>query len=466
MTHDHEPTSRCASAQVPTPDLDAVRRYGTDAMSFQALKAGRHWWRDAPPPEGTGASLAYVRSGRSWIAIGTPLTEPDMRAEAVRRFVGAARAQGCRPVFFGVEDLSPFAGCRSLMLGLQSVLEPSDWHATLRSSPRLREQLRRARAKGVTVRPVAAPALSEQAPLGREVERLRAEWLASRAMEPMEFLVAVEPFYEAAAHHYLVAERNGKAVQFLSAVPIPGRNGWLMEDMLRGPDAPNGTTELVIDALMARVGAEGHWLTPGLTPLAGTIPLWLRIVRVVSIPLYDFSGLQRFRARLRPARWHPVSMAWDRGPSIMVILDVLRAFAGGPMIPFAWRSLVRHPNGPPWAIAVPLVAWTALLAGLATTGRSGMLGFSQAGLGAWTFFDALLAWLLFKAARRPRPRNLAAMAAAAAFDAVVSVRHLSIVGLGTTAATSVLRLTATAGPLVGTAAMIWAWRTARRKQRH
>lgn len=438
-------------------DLDALRQYGTDAVSFQALKAGRHWWRDAPRPEGTGARLAYVQSGRSWIAIGTPLIDPDARAEAVQRFVRAARAHRHRPVFFGVEDLSPFAGCRTLMLGLQSVLKPSEWNATLRCSPKLREQLRRARAKGVTVRQVGAADLLEQTPLRREVERLRHEWLASRAMEPMGFLVAVEPFYKPDEHLYFIAERHGQAVQFLSAVPIHGCHGWLMEDMLRGPDAPNGTTELVVDTIMRRLDPDVHWLTPGLTPLAGVSAWWLRLARFVSASLYDFSGLQRFRARLRPASWRPVSLVWDRGPVVAVILDVLRAFAGGPMFPFAWRSIVRHPNGPPWAIAVPLVAWTALLAGLAVTGHSETLGFSPLGLGAWTFFDALLAWLLFKAARRPRRRNLAAMAAAATFDAIVSVRHLSIVGIGTTAVSSMLRLTATAGPLVGTVAMMWAW---------
>ena len=438
----------------PARQLDALRLHGIDAVSFQAIKGASHWWQDEAHPSGTGAIVPYMRSGRSWIAIGTPLVEAGSRRDAVHRFTAAAQAAGHRAVFFGVEDLEPFAGCRTLRIGLQSVLQPSEWDHVLKHS-RLREQLRRARAKGVVVRPIAADELQDER-LRAEIERLRTEWLGSRAMEPLGFLVAVEPFHAPLEHLYFLAERQGRPVQFLSAVPIYGRSGWLMEDMLRGAEAPNGTTELVIDALMRTLRGDPHWVTPGLTPLTGPTPWWMRATRFVTVPLYDFSGLQKFRARLRPSRWDPVWLAWDRGPAVSVLLDVLRAFANDRMLRFAGRSLLRHPNGPPWVVAVPLVPWTVLLFALAAMGASSVLGFSTASLQAWVAFDAILAWLLFRAARRPRRRTLVALAAAAGFDAVVSIRHLFAVGLGTTAASGVLRLAATAGPVLGTTGLLWA----------
>lgn len=439
--------------------VEALRRYGSDAVSFQALEPGLRWWRDAEPPDGTGATVAYLAVGRSWMAVGTPLIANNARTEAIRRFVADARSAGRRPVFFGVEDIEPFIGCRRLTLGLQPVLKPSEWNATLRRSPKLREQLRRARAKGVTTSFVAASEITTNRPLRREVERLRDEWLASRAMEPMGFLVKVEPFESPDEHLYVLAQRGGKPIQFLSAVPVYSRQGWLMEHMLRGIDAPNGTTELVIDALMRRLGGNPYWVTPGLTPLTGAIPWWLRVTRLVTVPLYDFTGLRKFRSRLHPASWRPVWLVWDRGAAVLVLIDVLRAFAGGRIIPFAWRSLIRHPNGPPWAVAVPLVGWTGLLAVLGTAGHAGLLGFSLPRLCAWIVFDAVLAWLLFAVARKPRRRGLGLMAAAAGFDAVVSVRHLSSVGVGATLGSTVLRIAATIGPIVGTTALAWAcWR--------
>jgi phosphatidylglycerol lysyltransferase len=275
-------------------------------------------------------------------------------------------------------------------------------------------------------------------------------------MEPMHFLVAVEPFHAPREHIYLVAERNGAAIQFLSAVPIYGRSGWLMEDMLRGRNAPNGTTELMIDHLMWRLGGDPYWVTPGLTPLAGPIPWWLRCTRAISSPLYDFSGLRRFRARLQPSCWKPVWLVWDRGPVLLVLLDVLRAFAGGRLVGFASRTILNHPNGPPWAVGLPLAGWIVLLAGMAVTGHGAILGFAATALWGWIAFDILLAMFLFRAARRPRPPLLGCLTVAAAFDATASWAHLFAVGIGGGAIAAAMRLLATAGPTIGTAALGWA----------
>lgn len=440
--------------------LDKLTAFGSDAVSFQALESGLRWWDDAAPPSGTGASLAFHEVGRSWIAVGTPLVAQDLRSAAARRFAEHARAHNKRAVFFGIEQPEIFAGFNRLPIGLQSELRPSLWTATLRRSPKLREQLRRARAKGVSIRIVDASELAAGSPLRGAVEALRDEWLGLRPMEPMVFLVSVELFHAPERHLYLLAEWRGNPVQFLSAVPIGERRGWLMEDMLRSLAAPNGTTELLIDRLMQHVVDNSELVTPGLTPLAGPIPWWLRVARDAAIPLYDFSGLRRFRARLLPPIWRPIWLVWDRGPVIAVLLDVLRAFAGGRLLRFAWRSLVRHPNGPPWAVAVPLVFWTLLLAALAASNRAWLLGFSTAVLWAWVMFDAALAALLFRAARRPQPRRLTVMLAATTFDAIYSVRHLAVIGLGSSVLSGTLRLLATLGPLVGSAGMALALRRA------
>ena len=432
--------------------LDDLRRHGTDAVSFQALESSFRWWRDPA----VAASVAYVDTGRSWIAVGTPLAEPGDRAHVARQFARDANAHHRRAVFIAVENLRPFDGFRRVALGLQSMLPRATWTETFHRNRKLREQLRRARAKGVTVRRVAPDELVPDAPLRTIVEQLGERWLRSRPMEPMAFLVAVEPFHAPDEHIYLIAERHGRAVQFLSALPIYQRGGWLVEDVLRDPSAPNGTTELLLDRLMQELDPDTGWFTPGLTPLAGDITWWLRLARFVSTPLYDFDGLRRFRARLSPPRWDPVWMVWDRGWAPLVLLDVLRAFANGHLVRFAWRTLVRHPNGPPWAIAVPLVVWTALLIGLVAGGHTSVLGFSTLALTGWIVFDIVLAWQLFRASRQPRPVRLMLLAGAAAADAIASIQHLAAAGLGSGWLAPVLRTLATAGPVIGTLALGWA----------
>ena len=450
------------SADSDDARLTALTRFGTDAVAFQGLESSIAWWydEDAAAAAGTGAAQPYLDTGRSWIAVGRPLAPADVTATAAQRFAAAARARGRRAVFFGVEALDAFAGFRSLALGLQSVLFPAEWPATLRRSRKLREQLRRARAKGVTVRVVDPADLAPGTPLRGHVERLAAEWLGSRHMEAMTFLVAVEPFHAPSHHLYVVAERRGRPVQFLSAIPIPHARGWLFEDMLRGPEAPNGTTELVLDLALRTIADRAAWATPGLTPLAGGIAWWLRAARGAMSPLYDFDGLRRFRARLSPARWSTVWMVWDRGPAPLVLIDVLRAFAGGRLALFGIRSIVRHANGPPWAVAVPLVPWIALLAALLVTGHAGALALSRAALAGWIVFDIVLAWLMFRAASRPRARPLAALALAAAVDAAWSIQHLAQAGPGRGFSTAALRVMAAAGPIAGAIGLAWASRLA------
>ena len=90
--------------------LAALRRYGMDAVSFQGAHRGVRWWREGKDAGCDEPVIPYVRSGRTWIAIGTPLAPPGLRPTAIRRFSAEARRHGCRAAFFGVEALDPFGG--------------------------------------------------------------------------------------------------------------------------------------------------------------------------------------------------------------------------------------------------------------------------------------------------------------------------------------------------------------------
>lgn len=448
------------TAPAPPRDPDAaalLARSGRDAVSFQGLESAMRHWRDAPPPDGTGALVAYADTGSAWVAAGGPIVEePADLGRAAARFTAAAAAARRRASFFAAEQPRAFPGAAALLLGEQPVFEPREWPATLAAHRSLREQLRRARAKGVTVRSVDPVELVDGAPARAAVDRLAAEWLGTRRMEPMGFLVALEPFHAPEQHLYLAAERGGEMVAFLSAVPIAARRGWLVEDVLRGRAAPNGTAELLLDALLTCPRA-GDMVTLGLAPLSGGMARWQRLARWLTRPLYDFRGVRAFKARLHPGRWEPVWMVHARGrPAFVHLLDALRAFASGSLLRFAARTAIRHPGIPPWLLAVPLVPWTVLLAAIAATGHVHLLEYSRPALAGWATFDAFLAAVLFRIAFRPRARWLVAAACAAGVDAVLSVVHRVQVGFGHGWLEATLRVMATTAPLVGTAALAWA----------
>jgi phosphatidylglycerol lysyltransferase len=336
-----------SDASVPPAVRDAVlallRRHGGGAVSFQVLEPGLSYWFD-----GEEACVAYaeVDRGRAWVAAGGPIAAPGREVEVMRRFVRAARQAGRRVRFFGIErDLSAEGCFELLQVGRQPTWDPQAWPATLARRRSLREQLRRARAKGVRVREAAAAEFDD--PEGRlrtRVDALVARWLALRPMAPMQFVVRLAPYEFPAERRFLCAERGGDLVGILVAVPIYARSGYLLEDVLRDPAAPNGTVELMFDHAMRALGAEGcRHATFGLAPLAGVHSRLLRLVRRLGRLLYDFEGLHRFKLKLGPCGEDPVWIAYPRGESrLPAVLDVLRAFAGGGLLRFGLRTLAHR----------------------------------------------------------------------------------------------------------------------------
>ncbi|WP_433927247.1 phosphatidylglycerol lysyltransferase domain-containing protein [Sorangium cellulosum] len=199
-----------------------LKRYGWNATSFQTLESDFRYWF-----HGDDACVAYVDTGSAWVAAGAPLAAAERLAEVAQAFVEAAAAAGRRACLFGAEArFSEQVPWSAMLIGEQPVWDPARWGAVLRSSRKLREQLRRARAKGVVARPVSPGELEDaESPLRRGVERLMARWAFSRPMAPMGFLVQLEPFSFAGERRYVVAEAGGAVVGFLAAVPGP-RSTW------------------------------------------------------------------------------------------------------------------------------------------------------------------------------------------------------------------------------------------------
>lgn len=421
----------------------AVHAHGREAVSFQALEDGLAVYED---PDGL---VAYADTGTAHVAVGSPLAPEDAVAEVGARFVAHAKARRRRALFVGVENPSLFRNVEALVIGEQPVYEPATWADTLRRKRSLREQLRRARAKGVRVRRVEASEIAEGSPLRAHVEALAADWLRTRHMEPMRFLVALEPFHEPTAHRYFLAEHEGSVVAFASAVPIPAAGGYLLEDVVRAREMPNGTSELLVDALFREL-RDAPMVTLGLAPLTGAVHPVLKVIRAVTRPLYDFAGVRAYKERLAPGRFDRVYLVHPEHEWTMIhVIETLRAFAGGSLVVFGTRSLLGHPSGPPFLLVMPLVAWILSRLGLALAGRAGLFGTSTGALLAWCVADAVIALVLFRAALRPSRTKLLAATAAALGVAVASGLHVASVGFGGDAGTRVIRGIVALAPVVG-----------------
>ena len=412
--------------------LALLREHGWNATSFQSLEPEFCYWFD-----GDDAAVAYFDTGGAWVVAGPPIAAQSRLGATARRFVQHADERGKRASFFAVEERFLRAiDMRAIAIGEQPAWDPRTWTDRHRGHRRFKEQLRRARAKGIVVeRANSDVALSP--PMRQQIELLIDRWRASRAMPPMTFLVELHPFGFASERRFYVARIRDELKGILVAVPVYQRDGWFFENILRDPAAPNGTTEALVNAAMLDIAASGaHYVTLGLAPLAGE-ERWLRLTRAAMQGFYNFEGLYAFKSKLRPDRWDPIYIAWpDNALPLVAIYDALDAFAGGKLLRFAARSIFRAPSSVLFTLGALLVPWTATIALADSWFPSRRTQF------AWVAFDVVMCGVFVSLASHWRRQLAIGAAIATAADATLttiqaarynvprarSARHWMIIG--------------------------------------
>jgi phosphatidylglycerol lysyltransferase len=320
--------------------------YGWNTTAYQILNPGFEYWFAPEAP----AVVAYKQHQNVMLVAGAPVCTADALTEMTERFEQFAGAHGCRVCYVCAAERLRNAMDRrgnhsALAIGAQPVWDPRQWREIASARRSIRQQISRAGNKGVTA--TALPAIL--AAHDPELKRVLHEWLESRCLPPMRFLV--EPYTLDGVltdRLVVVARQKGRAVAFLVASPVAARNGFLIEQIVRSPKAPNGSSELLIDTTMRHFAEEGStYATLGLVALSNKAldggvmnPWWFRfmtaIARTHANRFYNFRGLERFRIKLAPAYWETIfAISNERRFSLRTLYAVGEAFSG--ISP--WRAL-------------------------------------------------------------------------------------------------------------------------------
>ncbi|HJR08137.1 MAG TPA: DUF2156 domain-containing protein [Pyrinomonadaceae bacterium] len=330
---------------------ELVLRYGWNATAYQIVNPGiRQWFSRAGD-----AVVGYVTRWGVRIVAGAPVCHAARLADVAAEFESDAARHKERVCYFCAEARLEAiyrgnAGYSMVLLGSQPVWNPKQWTAIVKAKKSLRAQLNRARNKGVAVAEWPAARAQNNVELRRCLE----EWLATRGLPPLHFLVEPETLARLADRRTFVGALGDEVVGFLIASPVPERQGWLVEQNVRGHGAPNGTTELLLDAAVRTLAAEGaEYLTLGLAPLsekacvpAKQNPFWLRTllgwVRAHGRRFYNFEGLEAFKTKFQPERWEPVyAIANERTFSPVTLYAVAAAFSDGSPVMLLPRALIK-----------------------------------------------------------------------------------------------------------------------------
>jgi phosphatidylglycerol lysyltransferase len=310
ITH---PASAVSRSDIVRRTRELVLRYGWNATAYQLVNPGISLWF---PPDGD-AVVGFVRKKRTRVVAGAPVCSRDRLPALIEEWENLAKTGRDRVCYFGAagrieELLHGCEGYSTVVLGAQPAWDPRQWPETVSQSASLRQQFNRARNKEVTIEEWPPEVANGHPDLCAVLE----QWLETRGLPPLHFLVEPETLQFLEGRRVFVARRGPAVVGFLVASPIPTRKGWLTEQFIRGHSAPNGTVELLVDYAARAVAVDGaEYFTMGLVPLAehgdgARNPWWLRLIsrwaRAHLRRFYNFDGLESFKAKFRPHYWEPI----------------------------------------------------------------------------------------------------------------------------------------------------------------
>jgi phosphatidylglycerol lysyltransferase len=309
------------------PDAaELLARFGRNPFSgFVRYDAPWRWFvRDA----GAAAYLEHARVALVWA---DPLAgEPDAFLGELTRELRSRRRRIC--LMLVGDDVARSArgqGYVILKIGEQPYFDLGTWRRP-RGDPgkHLRWCLNAASRAGVEVSPYTP---ADEIPVRAAV----AAWQAGLGREPAESFLRTSPLMLVEEKRVLVAWRDGRVDALVACSPVPAARGWLLEDLIRRPDAANGATEAVVVHALGSLAADGvtsAWLD--VAPLRGfetqidrrAIVLFRALRPVVSYfdRRYRFRALTTYLGKFHPTAWEPRYVALKPAVPTPALVRALR----------------------------------------------------------------------------------------------------------------------------------------------
>lgn len=292
------------------------------------------------------AFIAYADTGKSLIAKGDPVGDPNAAKELIWQFREMADRQGKRCAFYAVSQhyLPAFLDLGLALFKIGEVARVNLQGFTLDGSKKKDQRQARNRAlrDGFTFEVIPACELSL---IMSDLRRVSDRWLSTKQGEEKGFaLGAFDEAYMANFDVAVLRSDSGKIVAFTNL--LQGAN-WheLSIDLMRyDPQAPSFVMDALFAELMLWGSVQGfHWFLLGAAPFSGMdnrqlAPVWSRIGGFVyehGAHFYNFEGLRVFKDKFEP-EWSPNYLACPGGLAAAQILYEVNVLISG-----GFRGLVK-----------------------------------------------------------------------------------------------------------------------------
>ncbi|WP_340109157.1 bifunctional lysylphosphatidylglycerol flippase/synthetase MprF [Pikeienuella sp. HZG-20] len=285
------------------------------------------------------AFLMYRAQGRSWIALGDPVGDPDEAAHLAWKFHDAANAAGARAIFYEATAtyLSLWAemGFAIHKMGEEAVVHLGAFSLEGGERKKLRAAYSRAGRDGLSFEILPAPV--DDATLAA-MRAISDQWLAGKKRKEKQF--SVGRFDEAYLREFPIAivRHDGRMVAFANILTTELKEMASIDLMRHVDDAPSGLMEYLFIALMLRLKADGYAaLSLGMAPLAGletrrgsrwTMKLGALVYRHGG-HFYNFEGLRAFKSKFNPEWRARFLVAPPRANILVIAADAAALVSGG-----------------------------------------------------------------------------------------------------------------------------------------
>jgi len=202
--------------------------------------------------------IGYRIEAKSAIVFGDPVCALVDQCQLAEAFQSDCREKGLNVIYAIASP--PFAkaihshrGHVLIQFGNKLILDPSDnpLKKTGSNGILLRKKVKHALKEGIVVHEYLTP----EASIEKSIEQVGHSWLQSRH-GPQVFIAHLNLFNDREGKRWFYASDKDRIVGFLLLNEIQASSGWLLNNLILSPDAPSGTSELLITSALEALEKE------------------------------------------------------------------------------------------------------------------------------------------------------------------------------------------------------------------
>lgn len=223
-------------------------------------------------------------------------------------------------------------GCNArIAIGSEIILDPRIDILNGSAARLLRKKLNHSEGEGVTVNEY----LSQNKELENEMEQVAKNWVKARSGIQV-FLSHIDLFTNEWGKRWFYAMHRDQVVGVVLLNKIDAHNGWVLNLLMTTPEAPNGTSELLVMSVLETLKQEGYtYLTTGTVPGAelteieglGSFSTWIgRNIYKLSKYFFNLSGRTLYWDKFQPQTKKSYLLFTSPKVTLSNTLAILNAF--------------------------------------------------------------------------------------------------------------------------------------------